>query len=105
MFVNLIAFRNSLGLKQNEFADSIGYKRSTYSAYEKGEREPKSDFWVAISKKYGVSIDYLMGIVETPFPAKFDEFDEDTKQRVLDFCNLSPEARNRILEILDLIQK
>ena len=54
MFENLIAFRNSLGLKQSEFADSIGYKRSTYAAYEKGEREPRSDFWVAISSSRGL---------------------------------------------------
>ena len=105
MFENLIAFRNSLGLKQSEFADSIGYKRSTYAAYEKGEREPRSDFWVAISQKYGVSIDYLLGVADTPFPAKLDDFDEETKQRVIEFCNLSPDARNRILGLLGIFQK
>lgn len=67
---NLITFRKSMGLKQSEFADSIGYKRSTYAAYEKGAREPATAFWVAISKKYGVSIDYLMGVTDIPFHPK-----------------------------------
>lgn len=44
MFDNLVSFRKSIGLDQKEFAESIGYKRTTYSNYESGLREPGSDF-------------------------------------------------------------
>lgn len=43
MFDNLVSFRKSIGLGQKEFAESIGYKRTTYSNYESGLREPGSD--------------------------------------------------------------
>ena len=51
MYDNLIDLRKSLGLDQKEFAESVGYKRTTYANYESGVRAPSSDFWIAVSKK------------------------------------------------------
>ncbi len=61
-FLRLKQFRSELGLSQKDFANSIGLNLSTYNNYETGAREPNSDFWIAISKKYGVSIDFLLGL-------------------------------------------
>ena len=58
---NLKAFRESIGMTQKDFAESIGVAKTTYNNYEKGIRDPKSDFWIAVSRKYGVSINYLLG--------------------------------------------
>lgn len=71
MYENLKALRLSLGMNQEEFGKSIGVAKSTYNNYELGIREPKSDFWIAVARKYGVSIDYLMGFTsDSAAPAK-----------------------------------
>ena len=66
MYKNLRAFRESLGMTQKDFAASLSIGLSTYNGYEVGAREPKSDFWIAVARKYGVTIDYLMGFSDDP---------------------------------------
>lgn len=53
-------------LSQNDLAVSLGIKRHTISAYEIGSITPPIDKLILISKKYGVSIDYLCGISDNP---------------------------------------
>jgi Predicted transcriptional regulators len=57
--------RQSTGMNKKEFAAHIEMKYTTYNNYEIGAREPASDFLIMISKKFDVSIDYLMGVAET----------------------------------------
>lgn len=66
VYTHLKELRESLGMTQEEFGKSIGIAKSTYNNYEKGIREPKSDFWIAVARKYGVTIDYLMGYTNEP---------------------------------------
>lgn len=66
MYGHLKELRESLGLTQEEFGKSVGVAKTTYNNYEKGERDPKSDFWIAVAQKYGVTIDYLMGYSDDP---------------------------------------
>ena len=66
VYVHLKELRESLGMTQEEFGKSIGIAKSTYNNYEKGIRDPKSDFWVTVAHKYGVTIDYLMGYCNDP---------------------------------------
>lgn len=66
MYTHLKELRESLGMTQEEFGKSIGIAKSTYNNYEKGIREPKSDFWVTIAQKYDVTIDYLMDYSNDP---------------------------------------
>lgn len=66
MYKNLRILRESLGMTQAEFGKSVGIAKSTYNNYETGVREPRSDFWVAVAEKYGVTIDYLMGYSNNP---------------------------------------
>ena len=66
MYEHLKELRETLGLTQAEFGRSVGIAKSTYNNYETGIRDPKSDFWVAVAKKYGVTIDYLMGYSDDP---------------------------------------
>lgn len=70
MYKNLKKFRESLGMTQKEFASSLGIGHTTYNGYETGARDPKSDFWLSVASKYGVTIDYLMGFSENPAKTK-----------------------------------
>lgn len=72
MYEHLKELRESLGLTQSEFGKSVGIAKSTYNNYETGIRDPKSDFWIAVAQKYGVTIDYLMGYSDNPHPFSLD---------------------------------
>ena len=65
-YQNLKALRESLSMSQKDFAASIGIRQTTYNGYETGAREPKSDFWITVAEKYGVTIDYLIGFSNDP---------------------------------------
>lgn len=105
MYQNLKALRDSLNMTQEEFGKSIGLAKSTYNNYETGVRDPKSDFWIAIAQKYNVSIDYLMGLEDPqnenqPAPTNGDELAEDDKRIIELLHQLTPENRERIVEII-----
>ena len=72
MYPRLKILRESLGMTQEEFGKSINIAKSTYNNYETGIRDPKSDFWIAVAQKYGVTIDYLMGFSDNPHKTSDD---------------------------------
>lgn len=105
MYQNLKALRDSLNMTQEEFGKSVGLAKSTYNNYETGAREPKSDFWIAIAQKYNVSIDYLMGLENLqnenqPAPTNGDGLKGDDKRIIELLHQLTPENRERIVEII-----
>ena len=73
MYENLKKLRDLHGMKQQEFGESVGVKKSTYSTYETGKTQPTSDFWIAIAERYQVSIDYLMGFCDDPHGTKYSD--------------------------------
>ena len=64
----LAEFRKTLGKTQKDFAAELSVGQTTYNGYETGAREPRSDFWMKVSNKYGVTVDYLMGFSDDPNP-------------------------------------
>lgn len=113
MYPRLKAFRESLGLTQAEFGKSVGIAKSTYNNYETGIRDPKSDFWIAVAQKYGVTIDYLMGYSDNPHSVGIEKKSpgttevvpgEELQQEIIRLAgNLSPELQDLFLAILRLI--
>lgn len=63
---NLKSLRDSLGLTQKQFAENLGIKLTTYNGYETGTRDPDSDFWIFVARKYKVTTDFLMGYSSDP---------------------------------------
>lgn len=57
----LISLRKERRLTQTEMADAIQKKRSTYSGYETGGKEPDFDTVCLLAEYFGVSTDYLLG--------------------------------------------
>lgn len=89
-------FRSEIKLSQKEFAHSIGLNLSTYNNYETGAREPNSDFWIAISKKYNVSIDFLLGLTNENSLAsesKEGELELDERELVSDYRLLNEDGK------------
>lgn len=56
--------RELAGETQKELADGIGAAQSAESQLEKGINEPKAMYLKAISLRYNVTSDYLLGITD-----------------------------------------
>ena len=54
--------RNRLNIKQKDLAEFLGVAKSTLGMWETDKREPGSDVLIKLSKKFNVTIDYLLGI-------------------------------------------
>lgn len=68
---NLKALREWLGFEQQkDFARELGLPANTYGNYENGVREPKAEFWLMLADRYGVTVDYLIGLSDDPHTAK-----------------------------------
>ena len=54
--------RTERGVGQVELANSIGVSKGIISLWENGLREPKLSNLIALSKYFGVTIDFLAGL-------------------------------------------
>lgn len=52
---------------QAQLAELLGMTQAGYNRYEAGAREPDLDSILRIADFYGISTDYLLGRVDTPY--------------------------------------
>lgn len=66
--------RTERGAKQSTIASDIGIAQGTYSAYENG-KIPPTEACIKISKYFGVSVDYLLGLTRerNPYSGTLDK--------------------------------
>ena len=57
--------RTEKGLTQEEFGKPYNIKKSTVSQYESGSSKPDDELKKRIAKDYNVSLDWLMGLMNT----------------------------------------
>ncbi len=57
-------------LSQADFASKLGTKQTTYSSWERGLKEPPLDTVMMISRLFGVTTDWLLGLSDNPHPHK-----------------------------------
>lgn len=70
----LMAYYN---LSQTDLSNKTGISKSLISAYVQGIRNPKQDKIVILSQRFGVSINWLMGL-DVPM---FDNYTEERKSK------------------------
>ncbi len=72
-------YESKSGMKftQADAAYEFGVSLSTYRNYEQEKSLPDGGTAVAMANKYGVSVDYLMGLSEMNI--LFEKFDDDIK--------------------------
>lgn len=54
--------REERGYTQKQISEELGINSVTYLHYEKEQREPPLSLLADISRFYGVSVDYLLGL-------------------------------------------
>jgi len=83
---------------QEDAAKEFGVSLSAYRNWEQGKFLPSVGVANAIAKKYGVTVDYLLGISDSPrieYASVRLTTDEDELIEL--FRVLSPEGRNAVL--------
>ena len=88
--------RKAKGTTQADVAEALGIKESAYSNYEKDLREPNAVVLKAMSKYFGVTIDYLLDC-HTGFVASRSEQEHIKKYRTLD-----PYGQKAVTSVLDI---
>lgn len=94
--------RKAKKLTQEEMADILGVKLSTYQKYERDAISPPYDTLCKIADFYGVSTDYLLGREPPANPFDMIAVDTASKNTMEMFASL-PEATRKI--ILDAMVK
>ena len=62
MYKRIRDLRENKDLSQKEIAALLNISQSTYSRYESGFLDIPSEILISLSKLYGVSTDYILGL-------------------------------------------
>lgn len=63
--------REDKDIKQETIANYLHIKQNTYSQYENGHRQIPIELLVMLSRYYGTSVDYLLGLTDEKKPYGF----------------------------------
>ncbi len=66
MFRRIRDLREDHDMTQKEIAAKLNCSQQVYSNYELGQRDIPTDILIKLSKLYGVSVDYILGISDVP---------------------------------------
>lgn len=64
--VRLKLLRRAARMTQEDVSDMLDVSRSAYTYYERDRSKPDFDTLITLSKIFGVSIDYLVGLSNLP---------------------------------------
>ncbi len=92
--------REARGLGQKDVSDQLNLKLRTYSSYENNEREPNSEVLVSMSKFFGVSIDYLLGVDQLRMKPSYgtSETDNEYIHKYLNLTEVSKDVVNCVID-------
>lgn len=62
----LLDLRKDAGLTQDELASILNINKHSISSYERDKSEPPDAIKIAIARYFHVSVDYLVGLSDTP---------------------------------------
>lgn len=106
---SLALLRKEKGLTQQQVADILGIKRSSYAQYETGNRQPDYSILQALADYYDCTVDYLLGrtddrraIVVEPKRTPEEELLKDPDIRVIARAaqKMTPEQRKDLARFL-----
>jgi len=90
------------GLEQQEVAENLGMKTSTFNGYIGNKREPSIENLIKFAKYFDVSIDYLTGYsdIKNPYLNHLSDdqniFLRDAKNKI--YIELAIDIKNKTLE-------
>lgn len=94
--------RENKGYSMRQMAEMLGMKYTTYVNYEKNNREPDSETLIILSKYFGVTVDYLLGLSEIKNAPKLEKEMSPELSEVVDAYSKHPEMHHAIRTLLGL---
>ena len=73
----LVSVREANGYTRKQLAEELGMPYPTITKYENGQREPGHEYLKTISRKFGVTVDYLLGLETKKSPTPSGEGMDD----------------------------
>ena len=70
MYPRIRDLREDRDLRQRELAEYLNCSQQVYSNYELGQRDIPSETLIRLSRFYGVSVDYILGLTDEPRPIR-----------------------------------
>lgn len=102
--------RKSKGYTQEALAKTIGITPGAIGLYEQDRREPDNNTIITLAEVFGVSVDYLLGLDETPTSIShyngqdnditFDDFTFAMYEETKDLTDEQKEALLRMAKLL-----
>lgn len=91
--------RKDMGLTQRAFAEQMRVSLNTVSAWERNLSEPDDNTKMKIAQMFNVSLDYLLGLSDSPLPPS-------RRQSILLYLpDLPPEAMRELQNFLRKFMK
>ena len=89
--------RKDFGLSQKDLVQELSVSPFTISSYECNHSDPDDETKIKIAKRFGVSTDYLLGLIREPLPYERnkaciylpDSFGEVEKHQIQDYIEFS----------------
>lgn len=91
--------RMAIGATQEQIADHLGVSRVTYTNIENGRRDPDTSTLIALSARFGVTTDFLLGIEK----AGQQELDGQVDEFIRRASQLSPENQRKALSYMEFL--
>ena len=66
----LAELRKDAKLTQRQFAQQLHVSLNTVSAWERGLAEPDDETKIRLARRFGVTVDYLLGLADRPDPPR-----------------------------------
>ena len=86
----LYQLRSQKALTQIELGDRLGLSGVSIANYEAGRRMPSYDVLIAVASLFNVSVDYLVGRVDTPY---------DNSTDLTSIVRLSPDSKEKAIRV------
>ncbi len=90
----LLDLRKDFDLSQDELGKILNINKHSISAYEREKNEPPDEIKIRLAEFFNVSVDYLLGITDTPTPNSMKNcirlplnFPEEEKKSVQNYIN------------------
>lgn len=87
--IRIKQLREEKHLSQQQLADKLNVTQSSVGKYEIGLAEPDTKSIIVMTKLFGVSADYLLGISDSRISISVSDLKEDEKLVLNDFRRLN----------------
>lgn len=94
----LYQLRKTASMTQQQLADMLQVSKYAISSYENTNTSPKDELKLQLAKIFNVSLDYLLGLIDTPLP-----YNRDDENVLCLPASLSEQSKKEIEKYIEFI--